>query len=80
MPAAKAFGQREKLQVFVRQLGPRDEVGMLGAMGPCGRPCCCATWQTCYPAGLTPERVRECASAQPNGICGRFKCCLAFEE
>ena len=80
VPAAKAFGQREKLQVFVRQLGPRDEVGMLGAMGPCGRPCCCATWQTRYPAGLTPERVRECASAQPNGICGRFKCCLAFEE
>lgn len=79
-PVAKAFGQRERLQVFVRQLGPRDEVGMLGAIGPCGRPCCCATWQARYPAGLTPERVRACASAQPNGICGRFKCCLAFEE
>lgn len=76
---AKDFEQREKLHVFVRQLGPRDEVGMLGAMGPCGRPCCCATWQTRYPAGLTPERIRECASSQPNGICGRYKCCLAFE-
>lgn len=76
---AKALGQREKLQVFVRQLGPRDEVGLIGAMGPCGRPCCCATWQTRYPTGLTPERVRECTSAQPNGICGRYKCCLAFE-
>ena len=79
-PVAKAFGQREKLQVFARQLGPRDEVGMLGAIGPCGRPCCCATWQTRYPSGLTPERVRECTSAQPNGICGRYKCCLAFED
>lgn len=79
-PVAKAFGQRERLQVLVRQLGPRDEVGMLGAIGPCGRSCCCATWQTRYPAGLTPERVRECALAQPNGICGRFKCCLAFED
>ena len=79
-PIAKAFGQRENLQVFVRQLGPRDEVGMLGAIGPCGRPCCCATWQTRYPAGLTPERMRECTSSQPNGICGRYKCCLAFED
>lgn len=77
---AKAFGQREELQVFVRQLGPRDEVGILGAIGPCGRPCCCATWQARYPAGLTPERVRECTSSQPNGICGRYKCCLAFED
>jgi cell fate regulator YaaT (PSP1 superfamily) len=77
---AKAFGQRQKLQVFARQLGPRDEVGMVGAIGPCGRPCCCATWQTRYPSGLTPERVRECTSAQPNGICGRYKCCLAFED
>ena len=79
-PVAKTFGQREKLQVFARQLGPRDEVGMVGAMGPCGRPCCCATWQTRYPTGLTPERVRECTSSQPNGICGRYKCCLAFES
>ena len=79
-PAAKAFGQRERLQVFARQLGPRDEVGMLGAMGPCGRPCCCATWQIRYPTGLAPERVRECALSQPNGICGRYKCCLAFES
>ena len=79
-PVAKVFGQREKLQVFVRQLGPRDEVGMLGAMGPCGRLCCCATWQRRYPSGLTPDRVRECTSAQPNGICGRYKCCLAFES
>lgn len=77
---ARTFGQREKLQVLARQLGPRDEVGMLGAIGPCGRPCCCATWQTRYPAGLTPERVRECTSSQPNGICGRYKCCLAFED
>ena len=76
---AKAIGAREKIEVFTRQLGPRDEVELIGAMGTCGRPCCCATWQTRYPAGLTQERVRECASAQPNGVCGRYKCCLAFE-
>ncbi len=64
------------------QLGPRDEVALTGALGPCGRVCCCADWQTHYPQGLTAERVRAMgagAGAQ-NGICGRFKCCLAFQD
>lgn len=64
------------------QLGPRDDVALTGAMGPCGRPCCCTCWQTRYPQGLTAERVR-CMGISPggqNGICGRFKCCLAFED
>ena len=79
-PLAKELGQRLNANVFVRLLGPRDLVGQVGALGPCGRPCCCATWQTRYPSNLTPELVRACGSTQPNGICGRFKCCLAFEE
>jgi cell fate regulator YaaT (PSP1 superfamily) len=79
---AREAGRRHGVQVMARQLGPRDEVGMMGALGPCGRPCCCATWQARYPSGLTADRVRgmDVASAQPNGMCGRYKCCLAFEE
>ena len=79
---ARDFGQRRGVQVYVRQLGPRDEVSLMGGIGPCGRPCCCATWQTRYPVGLTPDRVKckDCSSAQVNGICGRYKCCLAFES
>lgn len=77
---ARDFGQRRSVQVFARQLGPRDEVCLVGGLGPCGRPCCCATWQTRYPTGLTPDRIKDCASAQVNGICGRYKCCLAFES
>ena len=53
------------------QLGPRDEVALTGSLGPCGRPCCCCTWQTHVPQGLTGGQ---------NGICGRYRCCLAFED
>lgn len=59
------------------QLGPRDEVALAGALGPCGRRCCCCDWQARYPQGLTADRVRSVGS--PNGICGRYRCCLAFE-
>ena len=79
---AREVGRKHGVQVMARQLGPRDEVCLLGALGPCGRPCCCATWQTRYPSAAPPDRGRgrDGASVQPNGICGRYKCCLAFEE
>lgn len=64
------------------QLGPRDEVALMGALGPCGRVCCCADWQERYPQGLNSERVRAMGvgTGAQNGICGRFKCCLAFQD
>lgn len=62
------------------QMGPRDEVGILGGLGPCGRPCCCATWQRRYPSHLGAERFKGENPARLNGTCGRFKCCLAFER
>ena len=60
------------------QMGPRDEMGLMGGFGPCGRPCCCATWQQRYPAGLSTMRLTS-GSKVYNGTCGRIRCCLAFE-
>ena len=64
------------------QLGPRDEVALVGAMGSCGRPSCCCDWQPRYPQGLTSSHVRAMGVVPggQNGICGRFRCCLAFES
>lgn len=62
------------------QMGPRDEVSVMGGLGPCGRACCCATWQKRYPSQLTVDRFRGENPANLNGTCGRFKCCLAFED
>ena len=64
------------------QLGPRDEVSLAGAIGPCGRACCCCDWQSRYPQGISADRIRAMgiSPGSQNGICGRFKCCLAFED
>ena len=64
------------------QIGLRDEVSLKGALGCCGRVCCCCDWQTRYPQGLTAARVYAMgvSSSGQNGVCGRYRCCLAFEE
>ena len=64
------------------QIGPRDEVSLKGAVGCCGRACCCCDWQVRYPQGLTAARVHAMGVVPggQNGVCGRYRCCLAFEE
>ena len=67
------------VDVSLWAMGPRDEVADLGGLGPCGRVCCCCSWQRRYPSHLTPDR-RNALPSLMNGTCGRFKCCLAFER
>ena len=76
------FRHDHHLSVSAWQMGPRDEVRVMGALGPCGRVCCCAAWQQKYPGGLTSESIRDLGlnAVALNGVCGRFKCCLAFER
>ena len=77
--AQEALRIQFKVDANLWAMGPRDEVAELGGIGPCGRVCCCCSWQHRYPSHLSPDR----RSSQPslmNGTCGRFKCCLAFER
>ena len=76
------FRREHQVGVSAWQMGPRDEVRVMGALGPCGRVCCCSAWQQKYPNGLTPDALKGLgmSAAALNGICGRYKCCLAFER
>lgn len=75
----KMFQRDVGIRMNVWQVGPRDEVALLGAIGPCGRPCCCATWQTQYPSVERLARARTGGASGSYGMCNRAKCCLAFE-
>ena len=77
--AQEALRRQFGVEVNLWAMGPRDEVAELGGLGPCGRVCCCCSWQRRYPSHLAPER-RSAFPALMNGTCGRFKCCLAFER
>ena len=65
--------------VLKRRFGVELSLWAMGPLGPCGRVCCCSSWQRRYPSHLAPDR-RNAMPALMNGTCGRFKCCLAFER
>ncbi|WP_457680003.1 PSP1 domain-containing protein [Thermovibrio sp.] len=72
-----------KTRIELRQIGVRDEVKMVGALGMCGRVCCCKDFIDCFQSislnlaklqGLPPNPTKL------SGTCGRLMCCLKFEE
>lgn len=79
--AQESLKRQFGVEVSLWALGPRDEVSEIGGLGPCGRVCCCCSWQRRYPSKLAPERrFGTSLPSLMNGTCGRFKCCLAFER
>ena len=79
--AQEALKRQFGVDVSLWAMGPRDEVSELGGLGPCGRVCCCNSWQRRYPSKLAPDRRSSgLLPSLMNGTCGRFKCCLAFER
>jgi len=74
----RRFGARVEL----RQIGVRDEAGLLGGLGPCGRVTCCATWLRQFRSVNVRMAKAQELSLNPGGInggCGRLKCCLRYE-
>lgn len=71
-----------KVRIEMRQIGPRDETKKLGGHGVCGRPLCCATFLTEF-APISVRMAKEQGMAlnpsRISGVCGRLKCCLAYE-
>ena len=72
-----------RTRIEMRQIGVRDEAKMLGGIGSCGRPLCCAT----FLGDFEPVSIRmakdQSLSLNPtkiSGICGRLMCCLKYEN
>lgn len=72
-----------RTRIELRQIGVRDEAKMLGGIGNCGRPLCCAT----FLGDFEPVSIRmakdQNLSLNPtkiSGICGRLMCCLKYEN
>jgi cell fate regulator YaaT (PSP1 superfamily) len=76
---AKTFKRRIEL----RQIGVRDAVKILGALGPCGRECCCKYFLEHFKSITLDIVKKQGLSLNPikiSGICGRLLCCFAFED
>jgi cell fate regulator YaaT (PSP1 superfamily) len=79
----RELAQRFRIRVEMRQIGPRDEAKIIGAMGPCGRETCCSSWLRAFtPVSVKMARDQGLAlnPAKVTGVCGRLLCCLAYEQ
>lgn len=77
------LAQRFATRVQMMQVGSRDEAGLLGGVGVCGRTLCCSSWlQEFRPISIQMAK-RQSLSLNPSkisGQCGRLLCCLAYED
>ena len=71
-----------KMRVELHQVGPRDETKLIGGVGRCGYPLCCASFMTEFKPlsiRMAKEQALSLEPAKISGMCGRLLCCLGYE-
>ncbi len=78
----KVYAREFGILIEMKQIGARQEAGIVGGIGSCGRELCCSSWRTDFKSissnaalkqGLSPSALKMA------GACGKLKCCLMYE-
>ena len=78
----KAFAEEFRIRIEMKQIGARQEAGLIGGLGVCGRELCCARYITNFKSISTAAARLQDLSLNPQklaGQCGKLKCCLNYE-
>jgi hypothetical protein len=78
----KIFAERFRIRVEMKQIGARQEAGLIGGIGACGRELCCASWISHFVSVTTNSARMQEISLNPQklaGQCSKLKCCLIYE-
>ena len=78
----KELSQAFHIRVEMKQIGARQEAGLVGGIGSCGRELCCSSWRTDFTSISTQAVSLQNLSPGAQklaGQCGKLKCCLMFE-
>ena len=78
----KDFAEEFHIRVEMKQIGARQEAGLIGGLGVCGRELCCANYVTEFKSISTSAARAQDLSLNPQklaGQCGKLKCCLNYE-
>ena len=70
-------------RIELRQIGVRDKAKMVGGLGICGRPFCCASFLDDFQPVSIKMAKTQSLSLNPtkiSGTCGRLMCCLKYEQ
>ncbi len=72
-----------RTRIELRQIGIRDEAKLMGGLGICGRPLCCASFLSDFvqvSIKMAKEQSLSLNSSKISGVCGRVMCCLRYES
>ncbi|MBO7545074.1 MAG: hypothetical protein J6T02_05855 [Bacteroidales bacterium] len=78
----KDFAEEFHIRIEMKQIGARQEAGLIGGLGVCGRELCCANYITTFKSITTGAARIQDLSLNPQklaGQCGKLKCCLNYE-
>lgn len=81
--AARAAGEEMGVRVEVRQVGPREGARVTGGYGLCGDVLCCTRFPTTesrVTLRMAKDQGLPVGHGRITGLCGRLRCCLAFEH
>ena len=79
----KSLANKLKSRIEMHQIGSRDQVQQIGALGICGRVCCCKAHLDDFDKVVIKMAKNQGLSLNPtklNGMCGKFLCCLKYED
>ena len=78
----KDFAEEFRIRVEMKQIGARQEAGLIGGIGVCGRALCCSNYMADFQSITTQAARVQDLSLNPQklaGQCSKLKCCINYE-
>ena len=78
----KVFAEVFRIRIEMKQIGARQEAGLIGGLGVCGRELCCSNYISSFQSITTSAARVQDLLLNPQklaGQCGKLKCCLNYE-
>lgn len=80
---AKRLANLYRTRIELRQIGARDKAKEVCGLASCGRTLCCSTFLNHMDSVTMNMAKNQNIALNPskiNGVCGRLKCCLTYED
>lgn len=78
----KDFAEEFHIRIEMKQIGARQEAGLIGGLGVCGRPLCCSKFMADFKSITTQAARCQDLALNPQklaGQCSKLKCCINYE-
>lgn len=78
----KDFAEEFHIRIEMKQIGARQEAGLIGGLGVCGRALCCSKFMADFQSITTQAARCQDLSLNPQklaGQCSKLKCCINYE-